>query len=323
MPMTHSIAPPAMPTPPGAPGSPDLAFEDIPFKDRIRHEWNAVAEDWGGSRWWPLVERSAQACNDRLVELADLGPGNRVLDVGTGVGEPAATAARRVGPDGRVLGIDLAPRMIERGQKRIRQLGLSNVDLEVGDIESLALPPRAFHAVLSRWTLMMMEDLGAALADLHQLLVPGGHLAVGLWGPPSKVPMIQVAMGAALELLQVPPPPPDAPGHLWTRGTDTLETLARTAGFAEVRTESVELTFDLPSREEYAQFVYRMAGPVRLLVDMQPEATGRELLQAFAEAAQPFERPDGTVRFRNETILLLGRRPVELGRVTPFPAGPR
>jgi len=284
-------------------------FPVLPFKDRVRHEWDAVAEDWGSDRWWTVVERSAQTCNERLVELAGLEPGDRALDVGTGVGEPAATAARRVGPEGRVLGVDLAPRMIEEGRKRIRKLGLANVDLELGDVESLALEPGSFDAVLSRWTLMMMEDLGAALADLLRLLAPGGTLAAGLWGHPSRVPMIQTALGAALDLLQIPAPPPDAPSHLWTQGTDVLERLARNAGFTDVRTESVELVFEMPSREDYAEFIYRMAGPVRVLVDQQPEPTAKALLRAIAAASRPFERADGSVRFGNETILLVGRCP--------------
>lgn len=291
--------------------SPPPPSPAVPYKERIRHEWDSVAADWASDRWYRVVERSAQTCNDRLVELAGLQPGDRVLDVGTGIGEPAVTAAHRVAPGGRVLGIDLAPAMIREGRRRIHHLGLSNVELAVGDIESLDLPPAGFDAVLSRWTLMLMEDLGSTLACLHRLLTPGGTLAVGLWGHPHRVPMVSAALGAALELLRVPPPPPEAPGHLWARGSDVLEELARRAGFSAVRTETLNLVFDLPSPKRYAEFVYRMAGPVRVLVDSQPEPVARELFEAFADAARRFRRPDGKVRFVNETILLVGRRPEE------------
>lgn len=289
--------------------SPPRPSPAISYKERIRHEWDAVAADWADDRWYRVVERSAQTCNDRLVELAGLQPGHVVLDVGTGIGEPAVTAARRVAPGGRVLGIDLAPGMIREGRRRIRHLGLPNVELTVGDVESLDLPAAAFDAVLSRWTLMLMEDLETTLAGLLRLLAPGGMLAAGLWGHPRRVPMVSAALGAALELLRIPAPPPEAPGHLWARGSDTLEALAREAGFSDVRTESLDLVFDLPSPEHYAEFVYRMAGPVRVLVDSQPERVARDLLDVFARAARSFRRPDGTVRFVNETILLVGRRP--------------
>ena len=291
--------------------SPPRPSPVVPYKERIRHEWNLVAENWASDRWYRVVERSAQTCNDRLVELAALRPGDRVLDVGTGIGEPAVTAARRVAPGGRVLGIDLAPAMIREGRRRIRRLGLPDVELAVGDIESLDLPAASFDAVLSRWTLMLMEDLGSTLAGLYRLLVPGGMLATGLWGHPHRVPMVSAALEAASELLRLPPPPPEAPGHLWARGSDALEALARGAGFAAVRTETLNLVFDLPSPEHYAEFVYRMAGPVRLLVDSQPEPVAGDLFQAFADAGRRFRRPDGKVRFVNETILLVGRKPEE------------
>jgi len=291
--------------------------DDTPYKERIRHEWNAVAEAWADDRWWPLVENSAQICNERLVRLAELRTGDRVLDVGTGIGEPAVTAARRVGPEGQVIGIDLAPRMIEEGRKRVRRLGLCNIELVVDDIEDLSLTPStAFDAVLSRWVLMLMGDLGAVLIRLRGLLVPEGFLAVALWGHPERVPMISASLGAALELLRIELPP-ELPSPLWTHGQDSLANLAREAGFIEVRTEILETVFELPSPAAFAEFIYRMAGPVRVLVDDQPPATRLKLLNAFAEAARPFSQADGTVRFCNENILLVGRRPPRLSRRFP------
>lgn len=281
------------------------------FKEQIRSEWNAVAEDWGRDTWWRFVETAAQVCNDRLVELARLGAGSRVLDVGTGVGEPAATAARAVTPGGRVLGIDLAPRMIEQGRRRMERLGLANVDLQVGDAESLQLKAGTFDAVLSRWTLMLVHDLGGALEDMKKLLVPGGWLSAGLWGHPSRVPMVSLAMDTAMQLLRMPPPPEDLPTHLWTRGTDTLEELAVGAGLEEVGVETLDLVFEFPSPEVYAEFVSRMAGPLRSAANQLPEPMVARLRGALATAAEPFTRPDGSVRFVNQTLLLYGQRPHE------------
>lgn len=287
------------------------------YKERIRHEWNEVAEAWADDRWWQLVEDSAQTCNDRLVQLAELRTGDRVLDVGTGIGEPAVTAAQRVGPEGRVVGIDLAPRMIEEGRKRVRRLGLSNIELVVDDIEDLSLSPStAFDAVLSRWVLMLMGDLGTVLSRLRDLLVPEGLMAVALWGHPERVPMISASLGAAVELLQIDLPP-ELPSPLWAHGQDSLASLARAAGFTEVRTEILDTVFELPSPDGFAEFIYRMAGPIRVLVDDQPPATRLELLSAFAEAARPFTQANGTVRFCNENILLVGRRPTPSSRRLP------
>jgi enediyne biosynthesis protein CalE5 len=71
--------------------------------------WDNVAA--GLQIWWPTFERGAQV-SDKIVELAEIKPGNRVLDIATGIGEPAVTAARRVKPNGKVVATDISPRML-------------------------------------------------------------------------------------------------------------------------------------------------------------------------------------------------------------------
>jgi ubiquinone/menaquinone biosynthesis C-methylase UbiE len=78
--------------------------------------------------------------SERLLELAEVGPGDRVLDIATGIGEPAVTTARRVGPEGRVLATDIAPGMLEIGRERAAELGLDNVEFWEADAEALELP---------------------------------------------------------------------------------------------------------------------------------------------------------------------------------------
>ncbi len=74
----------------------------------------------------------AQKVSDRLVELAKIKAGDRVLDIATGTGEPAITAARKVGPNGRVIGTDHSPGMLEVARRRAASLGLTNVEYRAG-----------------------------------------------------------------------------------------------------------------------------------------------------------------------------------------------
>lgn len=92
-----------------------------------------------------------------MLYLAGLQPGMRVLDLATGRGEPALRAARRVGPRGLVLGVELSDGMLRMARERAEREGLSNLDLRVANAESLEdIPPSHFHAATVRWGLMYM-----------------------------------------------------------------------------------------------------------------------------------------------------------------------
>src|SRR6266478_1106540 len=123
--------------------------DDLKIKSQQKAAWDDSADGW--KRWWPTFERSAQTVNDRLVELARVRDGNRVLDIATGSGEPALTAARAVGESGRVVAVDMSPGMLAIARERVDAAGLTNVELVESDAESLRLDEHSFDAVLCRW----------------------------------------------------------------------------------------------------------------------------------------------------------------------------
>jgi ubiquinone/menaquinone biosynthesis C-methylase UbiE len=114
----------------------------------------------------------------RLVELAGLRPGWRVLDVGCGAGAVLVRAARAVSPSGHVTGIDLAARMVSRAGREAALGGVADrVTLREGDAGAPPFGPGSFEAVLASLVFYLLPDHAAALARWHELLVPGGVLA--------------------------------------------------------------------------------------------------------------------------------------------------
>src|SRR5581483_849080 len=133
-------------------------------KREQRRMWDESAAGW--NKWWPSFERAAQPVNNRLVELAKIKPGHRVLDIATGTGEPAVTAARAVGASGRVVAVDQSPGMLALGRERAKSLGLGNIEFVESDAESMAFEDHAFDAAVCRWGLMFMPNLGAAVGKV-------------------------------------------------------------------------------------------------------------------------------------------------------------
>ncbi|MFG2760496.1 methyltransferase domain-containing protein [Streptomyces wuyuanensis] len=113
----------------------------------------------------------------RLVELAAPAPGDRVLDVGCGRGAALFPAASLVGPEGSVLGIDIAPAMIEEARREAERQGAVNVELRTMDGERPELPPRSFDLVLGSYSVIFLPDAPAALARYAELLRDGGRIA--------------------------------------------------------------------------------------------------------------------------------------------------
>lgn len=284
-------------------------FDPTRYKAGQQKEWGAAAPGW--KDWGQVIGPQLQPVSDRMMELVEIQPGQKVLDVATGLGEPAVTAARMVGPSGRVIAIDIAPRMLEIARMRVDELGLHNIDFREMDAEELDLPEQRFDVILCRLGLMYLPNLQTSLKRIRNLLVPGGRLMAAVWGPAQKVPFVSMPMTVAMRELQVPPPPPGIPGPFSLADTDRVTQVLTQAGFTQVYTEPMTLTFDWTSIDEYVRFLQEVLVQINALLARYPVERQAEIWQAIAKAAQQFTTPDGTCRTENELILMVGRREME------------
>ena len=277
------------------------------FKAGQRRQWGSVADGW--YRWWPTFEQSARPVSDRMIELSGIGPGSDVLDIACGIGEPAITAAKLVGSEGRVTATDLADEMLALAQQRATELELDNMEFRQVDAEAIPYPDESFDAALCRWGLMFMPDKPAALGEMRRVLRPGGRLVAVVWGTPQQVPLLSMPMGVAREMMDVPVPPPGAPGPFSMADPAQVEQALGAAGFAQVKCESIDVIFAVASPEELVQFTMDVAAPVRALLDGKPESLREEFCAALAGAFRRHAAADGTIRIHNEAIAAVGSRP--------------
>lgn len=112
------------------------------------------------------------------VALASLTKGETVLDLGCGAGVDCFLAANRVGPEGRVIGVDMTEEMIQRARWNAEAGGYENVEFRVGDIENLPVEDESVDVVLSNCVLNLVPDKDRAFAEIARVLKPGGRLCV-------------------------------------------------------------------------------------------------------------------------------------------------
>lgn len=189
-------------------------------------------------RYDEVESRLTAPVSERMLDLAGLRAGMRVLDLATGRGEPALRAARRVGPQGLVMGIELSDALLSTTREKAEREGLANLDLRVANAELVEdIPPGHFHAATIRWGLMYMAAPVAALANARRALLPTGVLVAAFWAEPERVPYYTLPRRLLERYRRLPALDPEAPGTF--RYAD-LERVVRDFSRAGLSLEHVE-----------------------------------------------------------------------------------
>jgi enediyne biosynthesis protein CalE5 len=282
-------------------------FNSTEFKATMRTEWQSAAAGW--RRWHDVVEAAegGQLHSAKLVELAGIAPGHAVLDVAGGYGEPSLTAARAVGPSGRVVCTDISPEMLAFGRERAAAAGLDNIEFVESDAEQLDFDADSFDAVLSRAGLMFLPDVAGTLKRLYAFLKPGGQLAATVWGPPAAVEMM-AGLPILFDELKLPPPPPDRPGIFALADADKLAALVTSAGFRGVATGTMNVVFATETPEQFTAFIRDVAPTIAALVDAQPPEVQERLWSKVTAGWARFQDADGRVRTENQAMWVVGAK---------------
>jgi SAM-dependent methyltransferase len=217
-----------------------------------------------------------------------------VLDVATGHGEPALSAAERVGPAGHVVGLDLSPAMIDLARERARDV--PNAEFVVGDMDRIDYPDASFDVLLCRFALMLSTDHVATFRELARVLAPGGVLATAVWGA-HDTHLLAVGPTALGARLGMPAPPPGLPTTFSMSDPALLTAELTEAGFGDVSVEPFEIPYRFGSVAQYVRYIREILPEpmIRLVRDVFGDADAVEAWQVVARSVRPHTRPDGSV----------------------------
>ena len=283
---------------------------DDEYKAQQRQMWDNAAAGW--QAWWPTFEHGAQEVSDKIVELAEIKPGDRVLDIATGIGEPAVTAARRVKPNGKVVATDISPQMLAIAKTRAKSLGLDGImEFKESDAEKLELPEsstaKKFDAILSRWGLMHFPSLPATLVRIRHMLITNGRLSAAVWSVPSKVPLLDLALATVRKQINAPVPPPGTPGPFALADIEALKHSIGQAGFKDIRTDILQITFGFDSPQSYTRFYQQTAVSIHIMLANHTDEEKEQAWNSITEAVSQYADSHGRVNLDNEVICIVGR----------------
>lgn len=285
-----------------------VEFDKDKYKIDSKKSWNKSAQAW--SRWWHVIEEGAQPVTKKMLDLAKVREGHRILDIGTGVGEPALTAALRVGPKGYVLGIDQASQMILFAKRRVEQLQLSQLEFREVDAEELSGLEEDFDAVLSRWGMMFIPDCKATFEHIFRMLKPGGHLALSVWAEPENTPTISLPYEVLKSYVTLPEISHELPGAFRFSNPEHLVNILKSIGFESIETEFVNVRFDYPSPEAFLEFRKGVATSNQYLNKLSVDKEAR-YWQALKAKVKTHVSDEGRVNMDNTAICVIAKKPIQ------------
>jgi SAM-dependent methyltransferase len=264
-----------------------VAFEEL----KARH-----AVVWGAGPYQGVTETITDV-HEVLIERLDPQPGERLLDLATGTG---AVAERASEAGAGVVGVDIAPALIEQAKERADARGLE-IDYRVGDAEALELEDSSFDLVASSFGVMFAPDHEAIARELARVTKPGGRIALACWTPDSA--MAQVF--AVMRPFQPAPPPEGARNPFEFGGEDYVRGLLGDDFDLELERRQSVLRAD--SGEDVWLLFSVDYGPTRVLADNLEDDRCEELHRDFVDLHEA-SRQDGGIVFSRTYLLTLGTR---------------
>jgi SAM-dependent methyltransferase len=272
------------------------------YKETTRQQWQTAAEGW--YRWDSTLRAWLGPVTEVMLDLARIGPGSRVLDVAAGAGEPAISAAVRVGGTGRVVATDISSNMLSFAEKAAIARGVGGiVETCVLDGENLELPAESFDAALSRLGLIYFPDRQRGLAEMRRVLRLGGRIAVAAFSSPDRNGVMAIPTSIIRERARLPPPKPGQPGPFSMGAPGVLEHELECAGFHDVEVRSVECSVRLASAAECLHFARDAFAALHQLMAGLPAPEREKTWAEIGEALRQFEGIEG---FEAPTELLVG-----------------
>jgi SAM-dependent methyltransferase len=281
-------------------------FDPEKFKAAAREQWNISAKGWNNQT--AHVRKWLRQSTKAMLDMAEVKPGSRVLDVAAGAGDQTLDIAERVGSGGHVLATDLSPGVLEFAKENLQRAGYAFVETKVADGENLDVPEASFDAAVCRLSMMLFPDPLKALRGMFRALKPGGRACVTVFSAPDKNPCVAILASTAFKHAGLPPQNPFQPGAVLSLGKPGLiDERFVAAGFSDVRTEKLSAPFSLPSVDHYIEFIRTSAGPIVQILGNLNDAAKEAAWAEMKQKLEAFNTPSGW-EGPNELLLTVGRR---------------
>ena len=276
-------------------------------QSELRNTWESAAPGW--AKWEQDFSAGLSTATEALIDMAGIRSGMRVLDLACGAGTQSIRAAKRVGPTGSVVAIDISPTMLAHVRQNAIKAGLYNIETLERAAEDLDETQPSFDASISRLGLMLFSSPGSALKAIQRVLKPGARFAALVFTSPASNPFLAQPMAILLRCAGKSPPGPGQPGLFALGGNGVLKKLMLDEGLVDVDTRTIRASLRLPNVSVALEMMQQAFGAFRAVVANLSDADKSKAWEEVYECLKQFEK-GGRFETEFEFVIGAGAKPI-------------
>jgi ubiquinone/menaquinone biosynthesis C-methylase UbiE len=268
--------------------------------------WQISARYW--DKYRVLIAQIFTPLTSGLVEEAQIGIGQKVLDIGGGTGEPSLTISRIVGPRGSVTYTDPVAGMVETARAEASRRSLANIHFRQCSADDLPFADRTFDVAVGRLSAMFFVDPATAVREALRVIREDGYVSFVVWGPKEANPFFSAVTDVIDQFVEVPAPDPDAPETFRFAAPGKLARVVENADAKNVIERQLIFEIEAPiSFENFWQLRTEMSGTLREKMARLPAAQLSTVKKAVAGAVRKYFA-SGTMSFPAQALIVSGRK---------------
>ena len=274
------------------------------IRDKQKASWNKFSPGW--KKWDALIMDFLQPMGDAMIHCIQPKDQAMILDIATGTGEPALTFAGLL-KGGKVVITDLSENMLEVAREKAAIRGIKNIETQVCDVCELPFADHTFDAISCRFGFMFFPDMLLAAKEIVRVLKPGGKMATAVWGLPEKNFWITAIGSTINKHLQLPTPPPEAPGMFRCANSGLLQDIFQQAGLKNIVEKEVTSQLKCGTADVYWNMMTDIAAPFVAALSKADDAMRIKIKEEVFQLVYQKYR-DGNVVIDTSALVICGEK---------------
>lgn len=229
------------------------------IREQQKQSWNKFSAGW--KKWDEMTMNFLKPMGQEIIAAIKPSGADYILDIAAGTGEPGLTIATMLN-GGKVVITDLAEDMLTVARENAAKRNIYNIEMKACDVCELPFEDNTFDAISCRFGFMFFPDMQLAANEMLRVLKPGGRIAVSVWNIPEKNFWVTATMGTITKNMELPAPPPGAPGMFRCCKPGLMNELFNTAGFKKISEKEVPAKLRSGTIDGYWGMMTEVGAPI-------------------------------------------------------------